>query len=66
VKGIADNPALADEVRAFVMEHQGVEKAIVKMYDYVQEAISSLASLPESKEKSYLVQLARFVADRNN
>lgn len=66
VKGIADNPALADEVHAFVMEHQGVEKAIVKMYDYVQEAISSLKNLPESKEKSYLVQLARFVADRNN
>lgn len=48
------------------MEHQGVEQAAVKMDGYVQEAISSLKNLPESEEKSYLVQLARFVADRNN
>lgn len=66
VKGIADNPALADEVRAFVMEHHGVEQAMWKMDYYVQMAISFLKNLPESEEKSYLVKLARFVADRNN
>jgi octaprenyl-diphosphate synthase len=66
VRRISDEPALAEPVRQFVLEHGGVEKAGVEMDRYLDEAVFCLAELPETAEKSYLAELARFVGERNH
>lgn len=62
---ISDEPALADRVRAFVLEKGGVDKAAAEMGKYIDEAVSCLDELPSSAEKPYLAELARFVGERN-
>ena len=64
VARIADEPSLADEVSAFVKEHDGVSLAVKEMEKHVNQAISYLQILPESKEKGYLEQMARYVGQR--
>ena len=61
---IADMPDLAVRVRAFVLEHDGVEKAVAEMGKYIDEAVFCLEGLPASAEKSYLADLALFVGER--
>ena len=65
VKAIPDNPALADEVRAFVLEHDGVAQAVKKLDFYIEKAISCLQTLSDSPEKLYLAKLARYVGERS-
>ena len=62
---ISDEPVLADRIRAFVRERDGVDKAVVEMRKYIDEAVSCLDELPSSAEKPYLAELARFVGERN-
>ena len=64
VARIADEPSLAEEVSAFVKEHDGVALAVAEMEKHVNLAISYLQVLPESKEKGYLERMARYVAQR--
>ena len=66
VKDIPDHPGYAADVAAFVKEHGGVALARKKMNIFVDEAISCLDILPESKEKLYLARLARYVGERNS
>jgi octaprenyl-diphosphate synthase len=61
---ISDHPELADNVRSFVLDHVGVEKAVAEMDKYIAEAVFCLEELPQSPEKSYLACLARFVGER--
>jgi octaprenyl-diphosphate synthase len=64
VARIADDPSQAAEVSAFVKEHDGVSLAVIEMEKHVNQAISYLQVLPESKEKGYLEKLAHFVGQR--
>ena len=57
-------PDLALRVRRFVLERGGVEKAVTVMDKYIGEAVFCLEELPQSAEKSYLTELARFVGER--
>ena len=61
---ISDMPDLAVRVRNFVLERDGVEKAVAEMGQYIDEAVSCLAELPQTVEKTYLAELARFVGER--
>ena len=61
---ISDEPALADQVRTFVLDCGGVEKAVSEMEKFIDEAVSCLDELPPSAEKPYLVELARYVGER--
>ena len=61
---ISDMPALAVRVRNFALEQDGVEKAAAEMGKYIDEAVSCLDELPQTPEKSYLADLARFVGER--
>ena len=61
---ISDEPAQGDRVRTFVLERNGVDKAVAEMEKYIDEAVSCLDELPYSAEKPYLVELARFVGER--
>ena len=64
VRRISDEPALADWVRKFVLDHGGVDRAVAEMEKYIDEAVSCLDELPPSPEKPYLIQLARYVGER--
>ena len=61
---ISDEPALADRVRAFVLDRGGIEKAVADMEKYIGEAVSCLEELPSSAEKPCLAELARYVGER--
>ena len=61
---IDDEPALADEVHRFVLDHEGVEKAVEEMGKFIDEAVFCLEELPQTAEKSYLAELARYVGER--
>ena len=61
---ISDMPDLAVRVRNFVLERDGVEEALAEMGRYIDEAVSCLDELPQTTEKSYLAELARFVGER--
>ena len=61
---ISDEPALADRIRTFVQDCGGVDRAVVDMDKYIDEAVSCLDALPLSEEKPYLVELARYVGER--
>lgn len=62
---VAGNPALASEIHAFVLAHDGVQKAEAKMQQYLSDAAACLEILPESAEKNYLKEVARFVGKRS-
>ena len=64
VAQISDMPELAVKVRQFVLDRNGVEKARAEMDKYIDEAVSCLEELPQTAEKSYLAELARFVGER--
>ena len=61
---VSDMPELAVKVRQFVLDHDGVDKARAEMEKYIDEAVFCLEELPQTAEKSYLAQLARFVGER--
>ena len=61
---ISDMPELAVKVRQFVLDSGGVDKARDEMDRYIDEAVFCLEELPQTAEKSYLVELARFVGER--
>ena len=64
VARIAKEPALAARVRDFVLAQDGVAKAALVMDSFIGQALRCLESLPESAEKSYLKDLANFIAER--
>ena len=64
VSRIAGEPAIAEEVRAFVRSHGGVEAAVAGMDKLIGEAVFCLEALPQSEEKSYLATIARYVGER--
>jgi octaprenyl-diphosphate synthase len=61
---ILDHPELAGEVREFVLSHDGVALARQKLDYYTEQALASLAVLPESRERDYLATLAAYVGER--
>ncbi|MGM9735101.1 MAG: polyprenyl synthetase family protein [Candidatus Cryptobacteroides sp.] len=66
VKDIVGNPASRDEIITFVKENGGLDRAEQMLDSYIREAVAALDVLPDSFEKTTLVQLAHFVADRNS
>ncbi len=61
---ILDHPEYSAEIREFVLSHNGVALACRKLDEYIGRAISCLEALPESREKAYLIELARYVGNR--
>ena len=64
VKEIHDCPENCEKVREFVRERDGVGYASRVLDEYIGKAVLSLAPLPDSAAKRYLVDLARFNALR--
>lgn len=51
-------------IRDFVRDNGGIEYAGAKVEEYVEKSVSALSVLPDSEEKGYLAELARFTAER--
>ena len=64
VKDIVGKPELRDDVVRFVKENGGLEYARRRLSDYVDEAVHALDVLPDSTEKSCLIELAHYTAIR--
>jgi len=62
---VDEDPSVAAAVREIVLENDGISLAAREMDSYIQKAILSLDSIPDSKEKSYLARLARYVGERD-
>ena len=65
VRDIVGRPELRDDVVSFVKENGGLEYAKARLEEYVNEAVHALDILPDSREKEYLVELARYTAIRD-
>ena len=65
VRDIVDRPELRDDVVSFVKENGGLEYAKARLEEYVNEAVHALDILPDSREKEYLMELARYTAIRD-
>lgn len=64
VSEIHDNPQNKEVIRDFVLSNGGLDYAGERLQEYVGSAVDALASLPESEERNYLAEVARFTADR--
>lgn len=64
VCAIEDHPEFKEEIQSFVMDNGGLDYAGRRLSEYVDEAISALSALPESEEKRYLAEVAKFTASR--
>ena len=66
VTDIHEHPENRDIILTFVKEHDGLGVAKAHLATCLEKAVNQLDILPDSQEKEYLVNLARFVAIRNN
>lgn len=64
ISDILDHPEYRDEVVAFVKETHGIDYAVLRLHQYVEDAVRALDVLPDSQEKEYLVNLAHYTAIR--
>jgi octaprenyl-diphosphate synthase len=69
VKGLLKRQDLGaeeiDEIRRYVVEHEGVEYAMAQAYEYARSAKAALTVFAPSEERETLVLIADFVVDRD-
>jgi octaprenyl-diphosphate synthase len=69
VKGLLKRQALGaeevDEIRRYVVEHEGVEYAMAQAHEYARSAKASLTVFAPSEERETLALIADFVVDRD-
>ena len=54
-----------DEIRRYVVDHEGVEYALARAHEYARSAKAALASFAPSEERETLSLIADFVVDRD-
>jgi octaprenyl-diphosphate synthase len=64
VMEIDEHPEHKESIRDFVLRSGGIDYARQRLEEYVGKAEAALEVLPDSAEKDYLAQIARFTADR--
>lgn len=65
VNDIVGHPEHRDEIVTFVKENGGLEYSRMRLDEYVEKAVRALDVLPDSQEKTFLVELAYFTARRD-
>ncbi len=65
VREIDARPENADAVREIVARRGGIAYAEKRLSSFVESAVKALSPLPETEEKSYLADLAHFIAGRD-
>lgn len=64
VRQVGEHPEFVDEVMAFVREQDGIAYAQERLMEFSQRAKESLAPLPDTPAKDFLVALATFTEER--
>ena len=64
VKDIVEHPEYRDEIVTFVKSNGGLDYAVAALEKYVDIAVRAIDVLPDSYEKTCLVELAHFTARR--
>ncbi len=54
-----------DEIRRYVVDHEGVEYALAQAHEYARSAKAALAAFTPSEERETLALVADFVVDRD-
>jgi octaprenyl-diphosphate synthase len=54
-----------DEIRRYVVDHEGVEYALAQAHEYARSAKTALAAFNPSEERETLALVADFVVDRD-
>jgi octaprenyl-diphosphate synthase len=54
-----------DEIRRYVVDHEGVEYALAQAHEYARSAKAALAAFTPSEERETLTLIADFVVDRD-
>jgi octaprenyl-diphosphate synthase len=54
-----------DEIRRYVVDHEGVEYALAQAHEYARSAKAALAAFTPSEERETLALIADFVVDRD-
>jgi len=54
-----------DEIRRYVLDHEGVEYALAQAHEYARSAKAALAAFVASEERETLALVADFVVDRD-
>lgn len=65
VRNISGNPGYREEVISFVAENNGVAYAYDRLNFFADKAVAALSILPESREKTLLTELVRYIGERN-
>ena len=65
VSEIPGHPEYRDDIVGFVRSNGGIEYATARLDEFVSRAVAALDVLPESAERSYLIDLAHFTAIRD-
>ena len=60
VREIPSHPEHCDEIRRFVAERGGVDKAARRLAEWVDRAVSALDAFPDSPARDFLAEIARF------
>ena len=64
---ISENPGQTrEEILSFVRENKGIDYAGKVLDSYIGKAVDALKQLPESQDRTYLEELAHFVAERQS
>ncbi len=64
---ISENPGQTrEEILSFVRENKGIDYARKVLDSYIGKALDALEQLPESQDRTYLEELAHFVAERQS
>lgn len=65
VRDIMEHPGYCDELRSFVLEHDGIAYATGRLNDFISEALVALEAFAPSPERDALAEIARYNAIRN-
>jgi len=60
VREIPSHPEHCDEIRRFVAERGGVDKAARRLSEWVERAVRALDAFPDSPARDYLAEIARY------
>lgn len=66
IKDIVGHPEHRDGILSFVREKGGVDYAMMRLGEYVDQAVKALDVFEDCQAKRSLVELAAFTAERNN
>lgn len=64
VMEIHSHPEYREEIIGFVRDYGGIGYAMDRLGEYLDEAVTALDVLPETREKPYLIEIADYVGKR--